>query len=187
MQPSGARLVASPPAGAAHDLMTKLPMLMASAGVAPKIKVLYVSDYVAPARRLYLTSHLKRELSNLMPGYEVQMAMADGPFEDDDGVASHFGRDALSAQTQSKQVAALKVDLRVSIVKLARHAVMHQPRIIFGEGQGAIVAAGYAKPLCLERVLASRNVQPVELFELAQSWGNVAAVVLHEPRFSKKG
>ena len=33
------------------------------------------------------------------------------------------------------------------------------------------MAAGYAKPLCLERVLASRTVPPVELFELAQSWG----------------
>ena len=48
------------------------------------------------------------------------------------------------------------------------------------------MAAVYGHPGCLEQVLASRNVQPVELPELAQSWGNVAAILVHEPRLSKK-
>ena len=33
----------------------------------------------------------------------------------------------------------------------------------------------------------SRNVQISELPELAQAWGNVSAIVIHEPRLSKKG
>ena len=86
----------------------------------------------------------------------------------------------------AKQVAALKVDLHVSVVKLARHAALHRPRLIFGHGQGGVVAAVYGHPGCLEQVLASRNVQPVELPEIAQSWGNVAAILVHEPRLSKK-
>ena len=48
------------------------------------------------------------------------------------------------------------------------------------------MAAVYGHPGCLEQVLASRNVQLVELPEIAQSWGNVAAVLVHEPRLSKK-
>ena len=63
---------------------------------------------------------------------------------------------------------------------------MHQPRLILGEGQGAIVAAAYAKPGFLEQAFATRNVQPAELPELSRAWGNVAAVLIHEPRLSKK-
>ena len=84
-------------------------------------------------------------------------------------------------------MADLRVDLHCSVVKLARHSVLHRPRLVFGQGQGAVVAAAYGHPGCLEAVLASRNVQPPELPEIAQSWGNVAAVLVAEPRLSKKG
>ena len=63
--------------------------------------------------------------------------------------------------------------------KLARTASMHRPRLIIGEGQGALVALGYSHPGFLEAVMASRNVQPAEFPELSQAWGNVAAVVAH--------
>ena len=52
-------------------------------------------------------------------------------------------------------------------------------------GQGAIVAAAYGHPGCLEQVLAARNVQLEELPELAQSWGNVSGILVEEPRLSK--
>ena len=100
---------------------------MASAGVSPKLKVLYVPDYVHPAKRLEMTSRLYPELSRLMPGFDIALAIAEGPFEDTDGVGAHFERDALNASTVQKQVAALKVDLHVSVVKLARHAARHMP------------------------------------------------------------
>ena len=86
-----------------------------------------------------------------------------------------------------KQIGALKVDLHVSVVKLARHVAMHKPRLVLGKGQGSVVALAYGHPGCLEQVLATRNVQPAELPEISQSWGNVAAIVLQEPRLSKKG
>ena len=34
-------------------------------------------------------------------------------------------------------------------------------------------------------MLSSRNVQTAELKEIAQAWGNVAGVVVHEPRLSR--
>ena len=94
---------------------------------------------------------------------------APAPFEDDDGVGAHFDKEAIRGKPEQKQKNALKVDFHVSVVKLARHAVMHQPDIVFGEGQGALVAAGYAKPLFLESVFMTRNVQPEELAELGQA------------------
>ena len=131
-----------------------------------------------------MTSKLFVQLSQLMPSYEVRLANAEGPFEDADGVGAHFEAQALKPPLQ-KQIAALKVDLHVSVVKLARHAAMHRPKLILGQGQGAVVAAAYGHPGCLEAVLATRNVQPEELPEIAQSWGNVSAIVIHEPRLSK--
>jgi len=70
---------------------------------------------------------------------------------------------------------------------LARQAAMHKPQIIFGEGQGALVAAGYSKPLSLESALATRNVQPEELSEIGQAWGRVSLVIVHDPKVSKTG
>ena len=77
-----------------------------------------------------------------------------------------------------KQIAKLKVDLHVSVVKLARHADMHKPRIIIGKGQGAIVATAYGHAGVLEQVLATRNVQTREVSGIAQAWGNVAVIVI---------
>ena len=45
----------------------------------------------------------------------------------------------------------------------------------------------YAHPGCLEQVLATRTVQPAELAEICQPWGNIAVVVIQEPRLSRKG
>ena len=56
-----------------------------------------------------------------------------------------------------------------------------------GRRRGLRCLRRFAHPGCLESVLASRNVQPVELPEIAEAWGNVRVVVIHEPRLSKKG
>ena len=54
--------------------------IMASVGVAPKLKVLYVPDYTVPSQRIALTAKLHREISNLLPSYEIQLALSEGPF-----------------------------------------------------------------------------------------------------------
>ena len=133
------------------------------------------------------TSRLYVQLSQALPGYQVELALAEGPFEDDYGVTAHFEKDALGRVQGQRQITALKRDLHSSVVKLARNVAMHKPRLIIGKGQGGIVATGYGRPGCLEDALATRNVRPFELFSISQSWGNVAAIVIQEPRLSKKG
>ena len=128
------------------------------------------------------TSQLYVQLSRALPGYEVALALAESPFEDDDAVSAHFEANALGRVQGAKQLNVLKVDLHVSVVKPARHAAMHQPRLVIGKGQGGVVALAYGHPGCLEQVLASRNVQPAELPDIAQAWGNVAAIIIQEPR-----
>ena len=140
---------------------------MAAAGVAPKLKVLYVPDYISREHRVSATSQLYVQISQALPGYQVELALAEGPFEDDDGIAAHFERDALGRVPGKLQIQAIRRDLHSSVVKLARSAAMHKPRLVIGKGQGGLVAVGYGRPGCLESVLASRNVQPYELFSLS--------------------
>ena len=144
-------------------------------------------DYVTLEQRIAATSQLYVQMSQLLPNYAIQLALAEGPFEDDDSVAAHFEGDALGKRGPAKQIAALKVDLHTSVVKLARHAALHKPKLIIGKGQGGVVAAVYGHPGSLEQVFATRNVQPAELPEIAQAWGNVSAIIVQEPRLSKKG
>jgi hypothetical protein len=122
----------------------------------------------------------------MLPDWNVILAVAEGPFEDDLGCSSHLDKAALSGWPASKRIGALKVDVHTSVVKLARNVQMHSARLLYGEGQGAIIAAGYAKPALLEQALATRNVQTKEACQLGQSWGNISGVLITAPRISRK-
>ena len=125
---------------------------MSGEGVSPTLKVLYVPDYIPMEQRIEITSKLYVQLSQLLPAYNVRLAIAEGPFEDDDGVGAHFEALALQkGNNPAKQIGALKVDLHVSVAKLARAAVMHKPGLIIGHGQGAVVATAYGHPACFEQ------------------------------------
>ena len=89
--PAGERVVrtdkaADRPRGAALSV----PMVMSSQGLAPYLKVLFVPDYVPLEQRVAVQSKLYVQLSQLLPGHQVHLAVADGPFEDDHGVGAHF-------------------------------------------------------------------------------------------------
>jgi hypothetical protein len=89
-------------AGGAQEV-EDLARLMAAGGVAPTLKVLYVPDYVPATIRVNVTARLHRELAALLPSWEVRLALAEGPFEDDDGVSAHFDKNALAPiQSRSK-------------------------------------------------------------------------------------
>ena len=161
--------------------------LCAAAGVLPKLKVLYVPDYADTTERLAGSSKLACVLQWMLPGREIALAISEGPFEDDDGVGAHFDRQALTESKPKLQLSALKVDCHTSILKLARSAQLHQPEIIFGTGQGAVVAAGYALPELFEKALQTRNVQQTEVGGLASAWGNVKVIIIEGPRLSATG
>ena len=48
----------------------------------------------------------------MLPMYEISLALAEGPFEDDNGVGRHFEKEAYSASP--KQVGYLKRDMHTS-------------------------------------------------------------------------
>ena len=81
--------------------------------------------------------------------------MADGPFEDNEGIGSHFDRKSLQGDTMAKRVASMKVDVHVALIHLARKVAALSPKIVFGFGQGAVIVAAYSKPQALEAAAAS--------------------------------
>jgi hypothetical protein len=111
--------------------LPNLSFAMAGEGVSPTLKVLYVPDYIPMEQRIAVTSKLYVRLSQLFPAYQIHLVIA----EDDSGVGAHFEALALQAwNSPAKQIGAPKVDLHVSVIKLARAAVMHKPRLIIGHG-----------------------------------------------------
>lgn len=163
-----------------------LPMLMASAGVYPTLQVLYVPDYVPAGARSLATRRVAKKLEESFPDYRIALAVSEGPFEDSEGTSSHFDGDILKLQKQ-KMIAKIRTDFQVSIAKLCRNACYHSPKLIIGEGQGALICYDFAKPFVMELSLQTRNVQKQEAQQMGEAWGNVSAIVGINPRLFKKG
>ena len=102
--------------------------------------------------------------------------------------SSHFDGGSLAGKSKIKQQAAIRVDYLVSIAKLARAVSYHNPKLVIGLGQGALVALGFARPYVLELVLQTRNVQQrQEAQQIGEAWGAVAGIISIDPRMFKKG
>ena len=78
-----------------------LPRLMMAAGLAPRITVLYLPDYVTPSVRLAKSSQMQQVLNHMLPGYDISVPLAAGPCEDDQGNPAWFTK-GKGAQTPAK-------------------------------------------------------------------------------------
>ena len=164
------------------------PRIMSIAGINPELRVLIVPDYIRLDKRQEFQQRLFIKLQKFFPAYTVRMQMSPGPFQDPEGAAAHFEMETpqRGSKATQKEVQNLRRDLLTSVFELARNAALHHPKLIWGIGQGAIIAAAYAHPRCFEKTLMTRNCQARELPPLSQAWGNVAAVVIHAPRIAKR-
>ena len=84
-----------------------------------------------------------------------------GPFEDSEGLASHFDGGA-NRLAGTKRVKRLRVDLLTSCAKVLREATGFKPQFLVGLGQGRLVAAVLRWPLVVELTLQARNLQRKE-------------------------
>ena len=86
-----------------------------------------------------------------------------GPFEDTDGLASHFDCGA-GRLAGTKKIKRIRVDLLTSCAKVLREASGFRPQLKFlvGLGQGGLVVAALRWPLVVELTLQARNLQRKE-------------------------
>ena len=71
----------------------KMTQYAAPVGMPQKLVVFYLPDYAPESSRMAKTSALWRELGQMLPEYEIEVAMATGPFPDDYGATS-FSRNS---------------------------------------------------------------------------------------------
>ena len=161
-----------------------LPRLMMTAGLAPKVTALYLPDYVTPSVRMAKSTQMQQVLCHMLPGHEVSVPVAGGPFEDDHGNPAWFAK-GKGSLTPAKQILELKRDFLTSVAVALRAVKAHRPTVVVADGQGALIALGLANALCIETCLAMRNVQLPEIPPLARAWGAVRAVIVSTPRWGR--
>ena len=62
------------------------------AGLAPRLTVLYLPDYVNEFTRMSKTSAMWLGLDKMLPEFEISVPLAEGPFIDDAGVRAFFDK-----------------------------------------------------------------------------------------------
>ena len=158
--------------------------LAASTGVIPVLKVAFVMDYYDVATGRRRAEELEHILKTVVPGRWVKAYPVPGAFEDDLGSPAQFA--VPGGLSKQKRLLAIRKDFLTAIANLGRKVAFWAPDLVFGEGQGGMVALGYARPLVLEAALHARNVQRGEAQSIAEAWGATRAVVVTRPRWSKR-
>jgi hypothetical protein len=72
--------------------------LAQQAGMSRQLKVLYLMDYTGWILKESMSSRLSMELRKLLPHFEVDYAVAEGPYEDDNGDGAYFAAGKQQAQ-----------------------------------------------------------------------------------------
>ena len=96
-----------------------------------------------------------------LPGISVAMRGCWGPFEDTEGICSHFDG-AAGRLTGVKKIKRIRVDLLTSCAKVLQEATVFRPQFMVGLGQGGLVVAALRWPLVIELTLQARNLQRKE-------------------------
>ena len=78
---------------------------------------------------------MHRTLEMVLPQYKVNFSVAEGPYEDDTGVSSHFDGNAFKFKAVIRQIATIRIDFLSSVVNLGRKASKVLPKFIIGHGQ----------------------------------------------------
>ena len=113
-----------------------------------RVMVVYLRWSEQDAALVEIQSAFQRSL----PGLSVAMRGCWGPFEDSEGLASHFDGGA-NRRAGTKRVKRLRVDLLTSCAKVLREATGFKPQFLVGLGQGGLVAAVLRWPLVVELTL----------------------------------
>ena len=95
-------------------------------GVGRKLKVLYLMDYTGWQLKESVSPRLSIKLRKHMPHLDIDYAVAEGPYEDDQGDGAYFspGKHKLSANKLELEV---RRDVFVSMEKVLRAAHLCRP------------------------------------------------------------
>jgi len=159
---------------------------MSHEGLNTDVRFLMVPDYVREQATKDYVREFQKALRFSFPGRNKVVSLGPGPFEDDEGVNSHFEKSTKAGLTIKRLSQAVRTDLMTSIVKMLRNLRLADAKLVIAVGQGALIALVASWPLVVEAAMMLRNVQPEEAHLLTEAWGKVRLVIGHNPRMSKK-
>ena len=145
------------------------------------VRVMVVFDYLRWSEQDAALVEIQSAFQRSLPGLSVAMRGCWGPFEDSEGLASHFDGGA-NRLAGTKRVKRLRVDLLTSCAKVLREATGFKPQFLVGLGQGGLVAAVLRWPLVVELTLQARNLQRKEARATGEAWAGIKAIWVLRPR-----
>ena len=145
------------------------------------VRVMVVFDYLRWSEQDAALVEIQSAFQRSLPGLSVAMRGCWGPFEDSEGLASHFDGGA-NRLAGTKRVKRLRVDLLTSCAKVLREATGFKPQFLVGLGQGGLVAAVLRWPLVVELTLQARNLQRKEARAAGEAWAGIKAIWAVRPR-----
>ena len=145
------------------------------------VRVMVVFDYLRWSEQDAALVEIQSAFQRSLPGLSVAMRGCWGPFEDSEGLASHFDGGA-NRLAGTERVKRLRVDLLTSCAKVLREATGFKPQFLVGLGQGGLVAAVLRWPLVVELTLQARNLQRKEARAAGEAWAGIKAIWVLRPR-----
>ena len=140
-----------------------------------------VFDYARWKEQDAELTEIRRVFQASLPGVSVAVRGCWGPFEDTDGLASHFDCGA-GRLAGTKKIKRIRVDLLTSCAKVLREASGFRPQFLVGLGQGGLVTAVLRWPLVVELTLQARNLQRKEARAVGEAWAGIKAIWAVRPR-----
>lgn len=126
-----------------------------AAAAAVSARVLLVMDYARDTNKVL--TETRKMIERALPGSSVDLRASFGPFEDDEGIASHFDG-AVGRPCGPKRVKRIRVDLLTSCAKVLRDSAAFLPDLVIGFGQGAVVSALIRWPLVVQVYVRAAKV-----------------------------
>ena len=145
------------------------------------VRVMVVFDYLRWSEQDAALVEVQSAFQRSLPGLSVAMRGCWGPFEDSEGLASHFDGGA-NRLAGTKRVKRLRVDLLTSCAKVLREATGFKPQFLVGLGQGGLLAAVLRWGLVVELTLQARNLQRKEARAAGEAWAGIKAIWVLRPR-----
>ena len=156
-----------------------LTLQLAAIGAPRVVRVVFLVDYGTHSSR-FGEAWAVAALRQAFPWLDIQPCRVEGPLPDDLGVGRWFDpKSGLGTADQRRK--RLRRDLLTSVAYALRFLASAPVDIVFGLGQGAVVAAAAGNPRVAEVALSSKNVSAVDSLQIARVWAAVRVAITVGP------
>ena len=145
----------------------------------PEVKALFVGPLVLDTVLHRKATQWEERLAAEY-GVEVDMHVADPPFQTDDIECKGYWLKP-DARTYEQRVKKLKSQVSSALIVLLTEIERVRPRIIVGEGQGGVVAAMSTFPVVLERACRDREVTQHQMQTFRRAWSGITSILIIDP------